>query len=254
MSVDEKAAIKWWRYGIKEEVLESPGQTLPQYMFLPSGSPITMTQTPPIKFTVPTDWKNIGASVSADISSMARARNQKVSVSPSVTATLALDKSNLSGNPAMKFSVKAVSHALTPITIWIWPTMLCTNHLQHSHRGSGAYVLTHLDTNTSIPTEELFQSSDHHVIHREDRYFHTLYPEKACTFSGFLTPSFLTELQLRPGRYRVAVSDSITIRWWKEGTGEEIVKPFGQQPADDMNVADGEPIVVKDIEPIEFTI
>jgi len=155
---------------------------------------------------------------------------------------------------AVEISITVVSHALTPITIWIWPTMFCTNHLQQSVRGSGAYILTDLDTNTSIPTEEMFLSHDHHVIHRDDRYFHTLYPEQPCIFSGILTPSFMTELQLRPGRYRLAVSEIVTIRWWKEGTREEIVKPFGQQPADDMYVADGEPIIVENIEPIEFKI
>jgi hypothetical protein len=64
----------------------------------------------------------------------------------------------------------------------------------------------------------------------------------------------MAQLQTRPGRYRLSLSNSIKLRWWKEGTREEIVTPFGQQPADDMYVASGELIVVADIEPIEFMI
>ena len=154
----------------------------------------------------------------------------------------------------MELSITAVSNALTPITIWTWSTIFCTNHTQQSVRGSGTYVLTHLDTDTLVPTEEIFQSREHQIIHREDRYFHTLHPEQPYKLSGFLTPSFAAKLQGRPGRYRLAVSDSVKLRWWKEGTREEIVTPFGQKPADDMYVASGEPIVVAGIEPIEFTI
>jgi hypothetical protein len=254
LSVDEEANIKWWRYGIKEEVLERPGQELPEHMLRPSGEPVHLTITRPIGFTVPLDWKNIGASVSADISGMMTARYKKESPSPSITATLALDTSKLSEDLAVELSITAVSHALTPITIWTWSTMFCTNHMQQSVRGSGTYVLTHLDTDTLIPTEDIFRSRDHHIIHREDRYFHTLQPEQPYKFSGFLTPSFTAGLRARPGRYRLAVSDSVKLRWWKEGTREEILTPFGEQPADDMYVASGEPIVVANIEPIEITI
>lgn len=254
VSVDKQANIGWWRYGTKEEVLEAPGQRLPQYMLRPSGGPISLTNTTPVEFTVPLDWKNIGASVSADIFGMATARYKKGSASPSITATLALDTSKVSGDVPVELSITAVSNALTPITIWTWSTIFCNNHTQQSIRGSGTYVLTHLDTDTLIPTEEIFQSREHQIIHREDRYFHTLHPEQPYKLSGSLTLYFVANLQARPGRYRLAVSDSVKLRWWKEGTREEIVTPFGQKPADDMYVASGEPIVVTDIEPIEFTI
>jgi hypothetical protein len=213
MTVDEEAAIKWWRYGKKEEVLESPGQKLPPHMLRPSGRPIALTDTAPIDFTAPADWRNLGASVSADISGMTRARYKKGSASHSVTATLSLNIPDPSADLAMELSITAVSHALTPITIWIWPTSFCTNSMQQPVRGSGTYVLIHLDTDTLIPTEELFQSRDHHIIHREDRYFQTLLPEQPYTFSGLLTPSFVAKLQARPGRCRLAMSNSITLRW-----------------------------------------
>jgi hypothetical protein len=254
LPVDEEANIGWWRYGTREQVLESPGQKLPENMYWPSGEPVDLTKTTPIEFIAPAEWKNIGASVSADIRGMVRASYKKGSVSPTIMATLALDISKLSESTAVELSITAVSHALTPVTIWTWPTIFCTNSMQRSVHGSGTYVLTHLDTDTLIPTEEIFRSRGHQIIHREDRYFHTLHPEQPYTFSGFLTPSFVAKLQAKPGRYRLSLSDSIKLEWWKEGTREEIVTPYGQQPADDMYVASGEPIVVADIEPIEFTI
>ncbi|GAB7327831.1 hypothetical protein MBLNU13_g11625t2 [Cladosporium sp. NU13] len=237
LSVDEEANMGWWRYGKKEEVLESAEQKLPQYMFWPSGDPIDLTITQPVEFTVPTNWTNIGASVSADTSGM---------VPPRYLETI--------GDHAMELSITAVSHALTPITICTWSTIFCTNGIQRSVRGSGTYVLTHLKTGTLIPTEEIFHSRDHQITHRKDRYFHTLHAEQPYRFSGLLTPSFAAQLRARPGRYHLAVSDSIKSRWWKEGTREEITTPFGQKPTDDMYVANGEPIVVTNIEPIELTI
>lgn len=73
---------------------------LPQHMLRPRGRPITLTDTAPIEFTAPAEWKSIGASISADISGMARARYKEWSASPSVAATLALDISNPLGNLA----------------------------------------------------------------------------------------------------------------------------------------------------------
>jgi hypothetical protein len=223
-------------------------------MLWPSGEPFDLTKTTPIEFTVPAEWRNIGASVSAGISGMVRASYKKGSASPSVTAALTLNTSNLSEDTAVGLSITVMSHALMPITIWIWSTISCTNHTQQSTSGSGTYILTHVDTDTLIPTEEIFRSRDHQIIHQEDRYFHTLHPEQPYTFSGLLMPSFAAKLKAKPGRYLLSVSDSIKLRWWKEGTREEIVTPFGQQPAEDMYVASGEPIVVADIGPIEFTI
>lgn len=77
LSVDEEANMGWWRYGKKEEVLESAEQKLPQYMFWPSGDPVDLTSTQPVEFTVPTNWTNIGASVSADTSGMVPPRYKK---------------------------------------------------------------------------------------------------------------------------------------------------------------------------------
>jgi hypothetical protein len=254
LSVDAGETVEWWRYGTKEDVLESPGQVLPQHMLSPSGGPITLANTAPIKFTVPSDWKNTGASVAADILAMVTARSCGASKPPSISATISLDTPVLSNDLTAKLSITALSHALVPITIWTWPTILCMNQTQCSESGTEAYLLTHLATGTSIPTEEMFRSRNEQIVHRVDRYFHTLYPEQPYTFSECLTPSFTKDLQLRPGRYRLAVSDSIKLSWWKEGTREEIVTPFGQQPADDMYVSSGGPIVVANIEPIEFTI
>jgi len=95
LTVDDEANIDWWRYGTKEEVLEAPGQRLPQYMLRSDGNPIDLTDTTPIEFSVPSNWKNIGGSVSADISSMRRARYKTKSDSPSVTATLAVNVTSL---------------------------------------------------------------------------------------------------------------------------------------------------------------
>jgi hypothetical protein len=185
---------------------------------------------------------------------MVTARSCGASKPPSISATISLDTPVLSNDLTAKLSITALSHALVPITIWTWPTILCMNQTQCSESGTEAYLLTHLATGTSIPTEEMFRSRNEQIVHRVDRYFHTLYPEQPYTFSECLTPSFTKDLQLRPGRYRLAVSDSIKLSWWKEGTREEIVTPFGQQPADDMYVSSGGPIVVANIEPIEFTI
>jgi len=246
LSVGEEEKVVWWKEGTKENVLQSPGHDLLEYSPKPSGCPILLEHTTPLEFPIPPDWENVGFSVGSDISGMVGARSRGASPPPSVTAAICMSISNPAGNLAMELSIATLSHARTPITIWTWPTILCMNRLQRTEQGSSAYTLTHLDTNTSIPTEEMFHTKQHGLVHREDRYFHTLHPGQPCTFSGVLTPAFTEELRLRPGRYRLAVSDNITLRWWKEGNREGIVTPYGQKPADDMYEASGEPI--------EFTI
>ena len=254
LSVGEEEKVWWWRQGTKEDVLQSPGHEPLEYPPESSGSPIIMRNIAPVEFTVPSDWKNIAASVGSDVSGMVGAMSRGTSTPPTITATMSVSTSQLSENLAMELSITVVSNASTAITIWTWPTILCTNKLQRSEHGSSAYNLIHLDTKTSVPTQEMFQTRQQGVVHREDRYFHTLHPEQPYKFSGHFTPAFAKQLELRPGRYRLAVNDSIKLKWWKEGTRDEIVPPLGQKPADDMYVASGEPIVVTDIEPIEFTI
>lgn len=253
LSVGEEEKVGWWKEGTKEDVLQSPGNKLLEYPPKSSGDPIIIRNIAPIDFTVPSDWKNIAASVGSDVSGMVGAMSRGTSTPPTITATMSVS-SQLSENLAMELSITALSKASTPITIWTWPTILCTNKLQRSEKGSCAYTLIHLDTDTPVPTQEMFQTKQQGVVHREDRYFHTLQPGQPYKFSGLFTPTFTRELESRPGRYRLALKDSIKLKWWKEGTREETVTPLGQKPADDMYVASGEPIVVTDIEPIEFTI
>jgi hypothetical protein len=100
----------------------------------------------------------------------------------------------------------------------------------------------------------MFYTKQQGIVHREDRYFHTLQPEQPYEFSALFTFALAKQLEQRPGRYRLAVNNSIKLKWWKEGTREENVPPLGQKPDDDMYVASGEPIIVTDIQPIEFTI
>ena len=238
------------RQGTKEEVLELPGQELPKDKLKSAGGHIALTDITPVEFTVSSDWKNIGASVSTDISAMlyAGARSWGPLKPPSVTATLSLQTSSLSNGQGVELVITAVSHASCPITIWSYMTAL------NMKSNPNALILTHVDTNISVSTQEMFFTRKDWVVHPNDRYFHTLLPEQPFTFSKPIRAQFLKELEFLPGRYRVAVKDSIKLRWWKEETREEIVPPLGQKPADDMYVASGEPIVVTDIEPIEFTI
>lgn len=250
LSIGEQEKIKWWRQGTKEEVLVSPDQELLEHPSEPSGKPIVLTNITPIEFTVPSDWKNIGASIAANVSSMlyAGARFWGSSTPPSITATLSLKASSLSGQIQAELFVTVVSHALCPITIWSYMTAL--NMKVHSQ----AFTVTHLDSDISVSTEKMFRTGKDCIVHPDDRYFHTLLPGQPFTLSKPITTPFLEELKFLPGLYRVAVKDSIKLSWWREGTREEIVPPPGQKPADEMYVASGEPIIVSNIEPVEFTV
>lgn len=248
--VDEEQKVSWWREGTKDEVLESPGQELPAHMLEPSGDPITLTGIVPIDFMVPSGWKNIGASVVADCSAMAQSSHKGASDPPSVTATLSLDMSDLSGELAAELSISAVSHALAPVTVWIWSSVLHAKVAQ----GPGAFTLTHLDTNTSVPTQEMFRTEQDGGIHPNDRYFPTLHPEQPSKFRVPITSFRSKQLAMKPGRYRLAVTNRVELQWWKEGTREEVVAPPGKKPEDDMYVPSGEPIIFSELEPIEFTI
>lgn len=250
LSVSEEEEVEWWREGTKEEVLESPGHELPDRMLEPSGEPIILNHVEPIEFTAPLDWKNIGASVAWDIHAMVGARPKGTSSPPSVTATLSLETSNSSGVLEVELSISVVSCALTPITIWIWPTILNIKVVQNSD----AFILTHLDTSTPIPTQEIFHAREDGMIHREDRYFHTLQPQQPYTFSVPFKNAFVRKLELKPGRYRLATSGREELKWWKEGTREEVVSPLGQKPSNELYEASGLPIHLTGIEPVEFTI
>jgi hypothetical protein len=207
----------------------------------------------PFDFSVPSDWKNIGASVDWDASAIWGTSSSGTSIPPSVTATLSLNASNLPGDPPEGLSIVAVSHALTPVTIWIWMSLLNLKITQgFGQRGN--ITLVHLDTDTSIPMSTMFRTEEDHVATREDRCFPTLQPEQPYTFSAPFTSSFSRELELRPGRYRFALSGREEVKWWKEGLREEIVPPFGEKLAEELHESSGEPIVLTGIEPIEFTM
>ena len=248
LSVGEEEKVWWWRQGTKEEVLELPGRELPKDKLKPAGGPITLTDITPVEFMVPSDWKNIGASVSEDISAMLYAGARFWGPLKPPSTTLSLHTSSLSNGQCVELVITAVSHASCPITIWSYMTALNMRSIPK------ALIITHVDTDISVSTQEMFFTRQGWVVHPNDRYFHTLLPEQPFTFSKPIRAQFLKELECLPGQYRVAVKDSTKLRWWKEGTREEIVPPPGQKPADDMYVASGEPIVLNDIQPIEFTI
>jgi hypothetical protein len=51
LSVGEKERVEWWKEGVKESILQSPGHELPEYPPEPSGDPIIMTKIAPLEFT-----------------------------------------------------------------------------------------------------------------------------------------------------------------------------------------------------------
>jgi hypothetical protein len=253
LSFKKEQEMKWWREGTKEEVLAAPGQELPHHMLEASGAPIKLMGIEPFDFSAPPDWKNIGASLGWDASAITETLSRGTSVPPSVTATISLNTSNLLEAPPEGLSIVVVSHALTPVTVWILNTILNLEFTQ-SLGQCGELTLVHLDTDTSIPMNTMFRTKQDHIATREDRYFSTLQPEQPYNFSDHFTPSFIEELERRPGRYRFALSGREELKWWKEGLREDIVPPFGEKLAEDMYESSGEPIVLTGIEPIEFTI
>jgi hypothetical protein len=161
-------------------------------------------------------------------------KNTETSESPSVTASLCVEISNLAGHLTAELSIITVSHGLVPITIWIWPTALRRNYEQGFSQGSGAFSLTRLDSDTMLPTQEIFRISQSGMIHPKDRYFHTLQPEQPYRFAAPFAPDLLKELESRPGVYRLALIDKVELKWLKEATREEIITPLGQKSSKDM--------------------
>lgn len=249
LHLDNEQAIDWWRQGTKEEVLASPGQEPSEAMLKPSGGPITVAHVEPVDFTVPIDWENIGASVGSDISAIIGSRPTGATAPPLVTTTLCLDTSFGQNISAAELSIVLTSHAQTPITIWIWTSMLNMIVIQ----GRDGFTLTHLDTDTLIPAREMFRLDQDGLVHPKNRYFHTLLPGQPYRFRAPFTPEFMTKLEQRPGRYRLAVKGTEKLDWWKEGKREDLVAPIGQKPFENMYEASGEPIALA-AEPIEFTI
>ena len=176
LSAGEEEKVRWWKKGTKEDVLQRPGHELLESPSEPSGDPIMLGNIAPLEFKVPSAWRNIASSITSDIDTMTGIMSWGTLTPPSVTATMSLGTSQILEGLAIEFSISISSHASTPITIWIWPTMLCTNRPQRSVQDS-TYTLTHLDTNTSVPTEEMFHTEQRGFVHHEDRYFHTLQPE-----------------------------------------------------------------------------
>jgi hypothetical protein len=245
--------MKWWRQGTKEQVLAAPGHEPPDNIWEPSGEPIKLMGIEPFDFSVPSDWKNIGASVGWDACAIMETTSSGTSIPPSVTATLSLNTSNFPGAPPEGLSIVVVSHAPTPVTVWIWNSILNLK-LTQGLGTCGDLTLVHLDTDTSIPRNTMFRTKHEHIATRDDRCFPTLQPEQPYIFSERFTSAFMKELELRPGRYHFALSGREELKWWKEGPREEIVPPFGEKLAEDMYESSGQPIVLTGIEPIEFTI
>ena len=257
LSMGEKDEVGWWKYGVKEDILVSPGQEIPGDIRESSGEPITITNAGPIEFTVSLHWENTWITIYPIIKVMWSLKNTEISESPSVTASISVDISNLAGHLTAELSIITVSHGLVPITIWIWPTALRRNYEQGFSQGSGdsgAFSLTRLDSDTMLPTQESFRISQSGMIHPKDRYFHTLQPEQPYRFAAPFTLHLLKELETRPGVYRLALIDKVELKWWKEATREEIITPLGQKSSKDMFPASGKPIILTGIEPIEFRI
>lgn len=249
--VDDNQVITWWRQGIKEDVLARPGQELPGHMLHPSGGPITLTEISPVEVTVPLDWENISASGGADVTAIGGpAQISRGSTPPPlITTRLLLNRSTNATSSVAELSILLTSHAKTPITIWIWATILNMNVVQWRD----GFTLTHLDTDTLIPAKEMFCLVQDGLVPTRDRNFHTLLPGENYKLSAIFTPVTMKELESRPGRYRLAASGTTNIKWWKEGIREELIAPIGQPPFDNMYEASGEPITLT-VDPIEFTI
>jgi hypothetical protein len=168
LSFEKEQKIKWWREGTKEEVLAAPGQELPHHLLEASGAPIKLMGIEPFDFSVPSDWKNIGASVGWDACAIMETTSSGTSIPPSVTATLPLKTSNFPGAPPEGLFIVVVSHAPTPITVWIWNSILNLK-LTQGLGTCGDLTLVHLDTDTSIPRNTMFRTKQDHIATREDR-------------------------------------------------------------------------------------
>lgn len=95
---------------------------------------LSMTQ---VDLMVPSDWKDIVASVSADTSATlyARARFWGPSTPPSMTATLALHTSSLTNISDAEVVIKMVSYASCSITIWSYMCLDTGNVLHQTGLG-----------------------------------------------------------------------------------------------------------------------
>ncbi|KAM0719340.1 hypothetical protein Q7P37_005245 [Cladosporium fusiforme] len=176
---------------------------------------------------------------------------------PTISVTLSIKPTNFLVGDEVELSVTAVSHASECITILTWPTIF---NLDLAQRRRNFKCVDLKDPESEIRLA-LSAGPKRGAFNRargsnDDKYFHTLEPEKPLVFSDTFgiahrashgSPYFL------PGhRYRFGVQEDEEIRWWRKGTRDEVMTPEGSSGG--MGNASGKPIMLTNIEPIEFTI
>ncbi|KAJ5592054.1 uncharacterized protein N7459_002423 [Penicillium hispanicum] len=179
---------------------------------------------------------------------------------PSITVTLGLTpaKFSVGAQPLPEFTVTALSHFPGPITIFTYTTIF---HLKLSLRRSD-FSCIDITTDDATPVPEMDDSRGgrHSAFTREsggrdDRYFLTLEPGIPVKFQEAFYRAIRRpdepDLFESGHKYRMAIKDGETIRWWRWGRKEEVMAPPGKRVS--LGPAKEEPIPLQ-ADPLEFEV
>jgi hypothetical protein len=173
----------------------------------------------------------------------AAAQSPNIQTPPSISSTLALDQDIPQEGEAVELSATAVSHALFPITIRTRDSFLDLDLVQKISRSSTNFQCVDLDADTPpvhLSTRKCaprFKPLRHKLDDSDSEYFHTLQPEVPYKFSSSCS---IANQELVPGhRYCLSFKKEQEMKWWREGTKEEVLAAPGQELPDHMLEASG---------------
>lgn len=172
----------------------------------------------------------------------------------SVSVTLAINPSTFQKGDPVELSATAVSHALLPITIETYWSILNLHRAQHLVRSRNIFQCRDLNTGAAVELQDticgLRPGISHKLDHTDNQYFHTLLPEVPYTISDRF---FVPYRNLIPGhKYLLSAGPPSEIDWWREGKKEDNLQKPGEKMPKHMWDSSGGPISVS-VEPVEFT-